>query len=117
MTARLAEDATSPSRQASFASFGAVSTASIMDYSARLNVVKSGESQDGQKRRRGKMTNKVARGRRSTGGEVLTPHPTFTESLLMEILIQVIDRNSSSSYIKKVLERAGFTSEEMEERT
>lgn len=58
----------------------------------------------------------VNRGRKSTGGELLTPLPTFTESLLMEILIQVIDCNASDSYIKKVLTRAGFTEEEIKER-
>ena len=58
----------------------------------------------------------VNRGRKSTGGELLTPLPTFTESLLMEILIQVIDCNASSNYIKKVLTRAGFTELEIEER-
>jgi hypothetical protein len=59
----------------------------------------------------------VNRGRRSTGGELLTALPTFTESLLMEILIQVIDCNASSNYIKKVLARVGFTEEEIKERT
>lgn len=59
----------------------------------------------------------VNRGRKSTGGELLVPPPTFMESLLMEILIQVIDENSSRDYVEKVLTRAGFTAEEIEERT
>lgn len=58
----------------------------------------------------------INRGRRSTGGELLTAPPTFTESLLMEILIQVIDGGSSRDYVEKVLARAGFTEEEIKER-
>lgn len=61
------------------------------------------------------MTN-VNRGRRSTGGEHLVPAPTFTESLLMEILIQVIEPNAGDDYIKKILTRAGFTEAEIKER-
>jgi hypothetical protein len=58
----------------------------------------------------------IQRGRKSTGGEMLTPLPTFTESLLMEVLIQVIDPEASNDYVRKVLTRAGFTQSEIEER-
>jgi hypothetical protein len=60
---------------------------------------------------------KVNRGRSTDGGRTsIVQPPTFTESLLMEILIQTIDCNASSSYIEKVLVRAGFTGEEIKER-
>jgi hypothetical protein len=58
----------------------------------------------------------VNRGRRSTGGELLTPPPTFTESLLMEILIQTIPAETPDDLIKTILTRAGFTAEEIKER-
>jgi hypothetical protein len=59
----------------------------------------------------------VKRGRSvDSGRTVITQQPTFTESLLMEILIQVMDHNASDDYIKKALFRAGFTEEEIKER-
>jgi hypothetical protein len=58
----------------------------------------------------------VNRGRKSTAGELLTPLPTFTESLLMEILIQVIHPDIPDEVIKAILTRAGFTTEEIKER-
>jgi len=58
----------------------------------------------------------VNRGRRSTGGELLVPAPTFAESLLMEILIHVIHPDTTSDSIKKILTRAGFTEAEIEKR-
>ena len=59
----------------------------------------------------------LTRGRSSNGGRTITVQPpTFTESLLMEILIQVIDSSASNDYIKKILARAGFTEAEIEER-
>jgi hypothetical protein len=61
------------------------------------------------------MTN-VNRGRRSTGGELIVPAPTFTESLLMEILIQSIDSDMPDDVIKTILTRAGFTEAEISER-
>jgi hypothetical protein len=57
----------------------------------------------------------INRGRKSTGGELLTPLPTFTESLLMEILIQVIKSGDILENIK-ILTRAGFTPDEIKER-
>jgi hypothetical protein len=58
----------------------------------------------------------VNRGRKSTGGELLTPLPTFTESLLMEILVQSIPVESSREYYSMILTRAGFTADEIKER-
>jgi hypothetical protein len=58
----------------------------------------------------------VNRGRRSTGGELLVPAPTFTESLLMEILIQVINNRTTTNDLKEILTRTGFTDEEIQER-
>ena len=58
----------------------------------------------------------VNRGRRSTGGELLVPAPTFAESLLMEILIHVIHPDTTSDSINRILTRAGFTDEEIQER-
>lgn len=52
-----------------------------------------------------------------SGGVSIIEPPTFTESLLMEILLQCIDARTSDSYIKKILARAGFTAEEIAERT
>lgn len=60
----------------------------------------------------------VQRGRKSTGGELLTPLPTFTESLLMEILVQVMKNvpDMTIYLMKKAFTRAGFTEKEIEER-
>lgn len=60
---------------------------------------------------------KVNRGRSSDGGRTFTVQPpTFTESLLMEILIQVIDSETPDGLIRSILTRAGFTDEEIKER-
>lgn len=42
--------------------------------------------------------------------------PTFEESLLMEILIQIIPAECDDERIRRVLIRAGFTDEEIAER-
>lgn len=60
---------------------------------------------------------KVNRGRSTDGGRTsIVQPPTFTESLLMEILIQVIDSETPDGLIRGILTRAGFTDEEIKER-
>jgi hypothetical protein len=59
----------------------------------------------------------VNRGRSSNGGRTHTvQNPTFTESLLMEILYQLIPCETDDTRIKMILARAGFTDEEIKER-
>ena len=58
----------------------------------------------------------INRGRKSTGGELLVPPPTFTEALLMEILSQTIPEGTPLSDVKRILKRAGLTEDEIKER-
>ncbi len=59
----------------------------------------------------------IKRAKSNNGGRsFFTPEPNFSESLLMEILIQLISPAASDKYIKKVLTRAGFSESEIEER-
>jgi hypothetical protein len=59
----------------------------------------------------------VRRGVSSDGGRTYQiPAPTFTESLLMELLIQTIPPATDDERIKEILIRAGFTDDEIAER-
>ena len=59
----------------------------------------------------------IKRGKSDDGGRTtrIDP-PTFTESLLMEMLLQIIPMETSTDRLVEILRRAGFTDEEIEER-
>lgn len=54
----------------------------------------------------------VKRNETVVGGKVTINPPSFIESLLMEILLQVIDPQKS----RVIAKRAGFTDDEIKER-
>lgn len=59
----------------------------------------------------------VKREKSDNGGRTYhIDHPTFTESLLMEILLQLIPGETADETIRAIALRAGFTGNEIKER-